>query len=265
MASVDEAERRLEIRGRLDTKDGRPAVTIRVEDRGIGLEPEELDGSSSRSTRPSRTAWGSASRSAARSSRPTAGACGPKPTRGRAPRSRSRFPPLRLSSRFQRQRSGARADGMTRRADLPTPSPHISRCRPITASETALHATLAAIERWHMSCFVKPPRNLKHPHDGEHMSKKISLAKRSEKGLLTPDNCVVALIDSSPASRCCSASRNFDRQTDHQQQRRAREGGARVRRARLSSRRSRPRPSAATLAADAGRLSGPDADRALDR
>jgi signal transduction histidine kinase len=42
MASVDEAERRLEIRGRLDTQDGHPAVTIRVEDRGIGLEPEDM-------------------------------------------------------------------------------------------------------------------------------------------------------------------------------------------------------------------------------
>jgi PAS domain S-box-containing protein len=42
MASVDEAERRLEIRGRLDTQDGHPAVTIRVEDRGIGLEPEQM-------------------------------------------------------------------------------------------------------------------------------------------------------------------------------------------------------------------------------
>jgi signal transduction histidine kinase len=42
MASVDEAERRLEICGRLDTQDGHPAVTIRVEDRGIGLEPEEM-------------------------------------------------------------------------------------------------------------------------------------------------------------------------------------------------------------------------------
>jgi len=41
MASVDEAERRLEIRGRLDTEGGRPAVTISVEDRGIGLHPEQ--------------------------------------------------------------------------------------------------------------------------------------------------------------------------------------------------------------------------------
>src|ERR1700739_765201 len=30
------------------------------------------------------------------------------------------------------------------------------------------------------------------------MSKKPSLAKRSEKGLLTPDNCVVAFIDLQP-------------------------------------------------------------------
>jgi signal transduction histidine kinase len=42
MASVGEAERRLEIRGQLDTQDGHPAVTIRVEDRGIGLEPEDM-------------------------------------------------------------------------------------------------------------------------------------------------------------------------------------------------------------------------------
>ncbi|HVN37970.1 MAG TPA: PAS domain S-box protein [Myxococcota bacterium] len=43
MAGVDESERRLEIRGQLDMQDGRPAVTIRVEDCGIGLKAEEAD------------------------------------------------------------------------------------------------------------------------------------------------------------------------------------------------------------------------------
>ncbi|HXJ34596.1 MAG TPA: PAS domain S-box protein [Candidatus Eisenbacteria bacterium] len=42
MGSVDERERLLQIRGRLDTDDGRRAVTICVEDRGTGLQPEEL-------------------------------------------------------------------------------------------------------------------------------------------------------------------------------------------------------------------------------
>ena len=41
MASVDERERSLEIRGRLDTDDGQRAVTISVDDCGIGLQPEE--------------------------------------------------------------------------------------------------------------------------------------------------------------------------------------------------------------------------------
>ena len=42
MASLDERERHLEIRGCLDTDDGRPAVTIRVDDCGIGLQPEQM-------------------------------------------------------------------------------------------------------------------------------------------------------------------------------------------------------------------------------
>jgi len=41
MASVDEVERRLEIRARLETRDGGWGVTISVADRGIGLQPEE--------------------------------------------------------------------------------------------------------------------------------------------------------------------------------------------------------------------------------
>jgi two-component system, LuxR family, sensor kinase FixL len=40
MADVDEAERRLEIRGRVEPGDGGSAVTISVADRGIGLQPE---------------------------------------------------------------------------------------------------------------------------------------------------------------------------------------------------------------------------------
>jgi PAS domain S-box-containing protein len=43
MGSVDERERCLQIRGRLDTDDGRRAVTISVDDCGIGLQPEEMN------------------------------------------------------------------------------------------------------------------------------------------------------------------------------------------------------------------------------
>jgi PAS domain S-box-containing protein len=43
MSSADERERSVDIRGRVDMDDGCPAVTISVEDRGIGLRPEELD------------------------------------------------------------------------------------------------------------------------------------------------------------------------------------------------------------------------------
>ena len=42
MATFEESERRLFIRGRLDTDGGRPAVTIGVEDQGIGLRPEDM-------------------------------------------------------------------------------------------------------------------------------------------------------------------------------------------------------------------------------
>src|SRR5579863_10541058 len=34
--------------------------------------------------------------------------------------------------------------------------------------------------------------------EGERMSQRNGLSKRTEKGLLTPDNCVVALIDHQP-------------------------------------------------------------------
>ena len=43
------------------------------------------------------------------------------------------------------------------------------------------------------------------------MSSEIKLAKRSEKGLLTPDNCVVAFIDLQP--QMLFGVSNFDRQT----------------------------------------------------
>ena len=43
MSTADEGDRSLDIRGRLESLDGSPAVTISVEDRGIGLPPEELD------------------------------------------------------------------------------------------------------------------------------------------------------------------------------------------------------------------------------
>jgi hypothetical protein len=43
MASVGDEARRLEIRGRLDVEDGRTVVTIRVEDRGMGLQPEAMN------------------------------------------------------------------------------------------------------------------------------------------------------------------------------------------------------------------------------
>src|SRR5262245_26604723 len=42
------------------------------------------------------------------------------------------------------------------------------------------------------------------------MSSEIKLAKRSEKGLLTPDNCVVAFIDLQP--QMLFGVSNFDRQ-----------------------------------------------------
>jgi signal transduction histidine kinase len=43
MSGADEPERSLDIRGRADMDDGSPAVTISVEDHGVGLQPEELD------------------------------------------------------------------------------------------------------------------------------------------------------------------------------------------------------------------------------
>jgi PAS domain S-box-containing protein len=43
MADVPDTERRIDVRGRLDAIDGRPAVTISVQDRGPGLAPGELD------------------------------------------------------------------------------------------------------------------------------------------------------------------------------------------------------------------------------
>jgi len=44
MSTVDEPERRLEIRGRPDTHDGAQAVTISVQDRGVGLHVGKMDG-----------------------------------------------------------------------------------------------------------------------------------------------------------------------------------------------------------------------------
>ena len=43
MSTVDERERRLEIRGRPDTQDGSPAARISVQDRGIGLHAGQAD------------------------------------------------------------------------------------------------------------------------------------------------------------------------------------------------------------------------------
>jgi len=43
MSTVDERERRLEIRGRSDTQDGSPAATISVQDGGIGLHAGQAD------------------------------------------------------------------------------------------------------------------------------------------------------------------------------------------------------------------------------
>jgi C4-dicarboxylate-specific signal transduction histidine kinase len=43
MSAVAEGERRLEIRGRVDTQDGSPAALLSVEDRGIGLEAGQAD------------------------------------------------------------------------------------------------------------------------------------------------------------------------------------------------------------------------------
>ena len=45
----------------------------------------------------------------------------------------------------------------------------------------------------------------------------MSRSRGAKKGLLTPDNCVVAIIDLQPQMLFGVA--NFDRQTDHQQQR----------------------------------------------
>ena len=55
-----------------------------------------------------------------------------------------------------------------------------------------------------------------------------SLAKRSDKGLLTPDNCMVAIIDLQPQMLFGVA--NFDRQTIINNNRRAFETGRRSRR-----------------------------------
>src|SRR5207245_6090356 len=43
MSTVDERERRLEIRGRPDTQDGSPAARISVHDCGIGLQAGQAD------------------------------------------------------------------------------------------------------------------------------------------------------------------------------------------------------------------------------
>jgi C4-dicarboxylate-specific signal transduction histidine kinase len=43
MSTVDERERRLEIRGRADTQDGSPAARISVQDRGIGLHAGQAE------------------------------------------------------------------------------------------------------------------------------------------------------------------------------------------------------------------------------
>ena len=43
MSTLDEPERRLEIRGRPDREDGTPAATISVQDSGIGLDTGEMD------------------------------------------------------------------------------------------------------------------------------------------------------------------------------------------------------------------------------
>src|SRR5204862_6359411 len=43
MSSVDEPERRLDILGRPDTRDGGPAARISVQDRGVGLDAGRMD------------------------------------------------------------------------------------------------------------------------------------------------------------------------------------------------------------------------------
>src|SRR6266404_6368662 len=43
MSTVDEPERKLEIRGRSDTQDGGPAARISVQDRGVGLDAGKVD------------------------------------------------------------------------------------------------------------------------------------------------------------------------------------------------------------------------------
>jgi PAS domain S-box-containing protein len=43
MSNTDQRDRSLDIRGRLERLDGSRAVTISVEDRGVGIQPEELD------------------------------------------------------------------------------------------------------------------------------------------------------------------------------------------------------------------------------
>ena len=93
------------------------------------------------------------------------------------------------------------------------------------------------------------------------MSSANGHAKRSEKGLLTPDNCVVALIDHQPQMLfgvCISRS-----PIDHQQHRRPREGCPGVRCARRPHDGRDEELQRKSLAADPGGVSEADADRAV--
>ena len=60
------------------------------------------------------------------------------------------------------------------------------------------------------------------------MSQRNGISMRSEKGLLTPDNCVVALIDHQP-QMLFGVSRKYRPAIDHQQHPGVREGGPGIR------------------------------------
>ena len=85
--------------------------------------------------------------------------------------------------------------------------------------------------------------------------------KRSEKGLLTPDNCVVAIIDLQPQMLFGVA--NFDRQTIINNNVALVKGDKGFRRARRAQHGGNQELQRQHVAADPGDLSGSDAHRTL--
>jgi PAS domain S-box-containing protein len=86
MATVEDRPRQLVIRSRV----GADEVTVTVRDAGVGIDPARSTSYSARSSAPSPAAWAWDFRSAAPSSRRTAGGSGPRRTRTTAPRFTSR-------------------------------------------------------------------------------------------------------------------------------------------------------------------------------